>query len=368
MPEALKHLYSKEYIELLAKEIEREFPVFHKHPFTAMVLDNQWPKLELKQRMRRISECLRAHLPQDFTVAVKILIKVRPRMNGLKYINFANVCFADFVECYGLEHYTAAIPALEFFTIDSSSEFAVRPFIIRYPKAMMKQMLVWAHHPNEHVRRLASEGCRPRLPWAMGLPEFRKDPSPILPILEKLKDDPSEFVRRSVANNLNDIAKDHPDLVLKLAKKWSGHSDATDRLIRHGCRTLLKRGHERTLNHFGLRKTPGVKVTGFKFSKSSVAVGDTLSFSFRVFTPVTQKLRIEYKIGFLTSRGVYSYKIFKIGEKIFEKQIHHPLSRSHSFRDRTIRKHYSGKHTLSILINGTVFAQKSFQVIKGSRS
>lgn len=259
MAEALKHLYGKEYIKLLSDEISNIYPDFPAVKFNSLVFDKEWPRRELKQRMRHITECLGSTLPGNYTFALDILMKARPRMTGHKYIGFANICFADFVEVYGLDHYAKSIPALELFTIGSSSEFAVRPFIVKYPDLMMKQMLTWAHHPHEHVRRLASEGCRPRLPWAMGLPEFKKDPSPILPILEALKNDPSEFVRRSAANNLNDIAKDHPELVLKLAGQWKGISEGTDSLIKHGCRSLLKKGNTKALEYFGLRNPKALR-------------------------------------------------------------------------------------------------------------
>ncbi|MBL7994326.1 DNA alkylation repair protein [bacterium] len=367
MAEALKHLYSKEYIRLLSAEISKSYSAFPIKQFHQIVFDKDWAGRELKQRMRHISECLQRTLPEDYSSALAILMKTYPRMTGLKYIGFANMCFADFVELYGVDHYALSIPALEFFTIGCSSEFAVRPFIIKYPDLMMKQMLIWAHHPHEHVRRLASEGCRPRLPWAMGLPEFKKNPLPILPILEALKSDPSEFVRRSVANNLNDIAKDHPKIVLSIAQQWTGQSKETDWVIKHGCRTLLKRGHTEALEHFGFKKTKGVQVSKLRLSPSAVKIGGKLSFSFSIRTPATQKLRMEYSIDFVTSRGNYSKKIFKIAENTYEKNKIYPIVKSHSFRHLTVRKHFEGRHTLSIIVNGSVLAAKYFQVNRPRR-
>src|SRR5690606_550673 len=144
-------------------------------------------------------------LPPDYIEAVGVLKKAAPYFTGLEAM-----IFPDFVETYGLDHWEASMDALELMTRYSSSEYAVRPFIAKDTERMMAQMLEWAHSDSEHVRRLASEGCRPRLPWAMGLTMLKKDPSPILPILETLKQDESLYVRRSVANNLNDISKDHP--------------------------------------------------------------------------------------------------------------------------------------------------------------
>ena len=168
----------------------------------------------------------------------------------------------------------------------------------------MQRMLVWSKHPHPSVRRLSSEGCRPRLPWAMGLPAFKKDPSLILPILENLKCDPSEYVRRSVANNLNDIAKDHPDIALKIAKKWKGVDPATDWIIKHGGRTLLKRGHESILNLHGFNTNAKAFIKDLTLSKK-VTIGDSLLFDFSFFhqEATATSFRLEYVIDYLTRSG-----------------------------------------------------------------
>ena len=141
--------------------------------------------------------------------------------------------FPDYVECYGLEHFDSSISALETFTKYSSAEFAVRPFIMRYEQKMMSQMRKWSRSKNHHLRRLSSEGCRPRLPWSMALPAFKQDPTAILTIISALLSDGSEYVRRSVANNLNDISKDHPEIVIEITRQNLGQSDATDKLLKH---------------------------------------------------------------------------------------------------------------------------------------
>ena len=157
---------------------------------------------------------------------------------------FVKMIFPDFVEVYGLDDWEASIPALEEFTQQTSAEFAIRPFIVRYPERTMAQMLEWAGHAHEGVRRLSSEGCRPRLPWAIALSALKADPSPILPILDRLKGDPSESVRRSVANNLNDISKDNPDVVIGVLRRWQADdTDEMHRLTSHALRTLLKAGN-----------------------------------------------------------------------------------------------------------------------------
>ena len=223
---ALKDYYSRDFVRRLASELRKGSPSFDAIGFEKKVLYRNWKNLELKERVRHISTCMNRHLPFDYKKQIAILEKAAPGFTGLE-----GFVFPDFVEVFGLEDFDTSVRALERFTEYSTSEFAVRPFLIRYEAKMMQQMLRWAEHPNHHVRRLASEGCRPRLPWAIALVAFKKDPAPVLPVLELLKNDPSEYVRRSVANNLNDIAKDHPGLTLEIRKAmaWSKQRNRLDR-------------------------------------------------------------------------------------------------------------------------------------------
>jgi 3-methyladenine DNA glycosylase AlkC len=219
---------------------------------------------------------------------------------------------------------------------------------------MAKKMYQWSLHENHHVRRLASEGSRPRLPWAIGLPEFKKNPGPLLPILENLKDDPSEYVRRSVANNLNDIAKDNPDITISIAKKWNGQSKETDAIIKHGCRTLLKRGNSEILKHFGLTDNPKIKVTDYKILTSKVNIGGSLEFSFSLHngSKKRQNIRIEYGLYYLRQNGQLSKKVFKISERQLKPNEKNDIKRRQSFKLITTRTFYTGLHELSIIING----------------
>lgn len=271
--------------------------------------------------------------------------------------------FPDFVERYGLSEFEDSIEALEAFTKVSSSEFAVRPFIMRYPQRMMAQMEIWADSKNEDVRRLATEGCRPRLPWAMALPGFKSDPLPVLEILEKLKEDESEYVRRSVANNLNDISKDHPELVIRVARSWMGKSPETDWVAKHACRTLLKQGDPDALGLFGFGSPAHIEIDDL-IVDDSVAWGDSLTFSFRLQTPKKRlgKLRIEYGIDFMKNNGRQSRTIFKISESDFtsrQKQV----TRTHAFKPISTRKYYAGAHGIAIILNGQEVASGAFELV-----
>ncbi len=357
MPEPLKNLYSTQLINALCDRLLNQYADFDAEDFTKHVFDKEWDKKELKERMAHISESFRIFIPRDYSETLKILKAVSPKFCGFEYM-----FFPGFVELYGLDNYEDSIIALEHFTEHSSSEFAVRPFIKQYNNKMMDQMNVWAESTNHHVRRLATEGCRPRLPWAMALSEFKKDPTPILPILEKLKNDESEYVRRSIANNLNDISKDNPDIIIKIARNWLGSTKEIDRIVKHGCRTLLRQGKPEIMELFGFSKPEHVEIKGFNVQKL-VDIGGNIEFSFTLESQRQQlgKLRIEYAIDFVKKNGTHSRKLFKLSESentAKEKRI----SKSHSFKIISTRTYYSGIHGLAIIVNGHELSCMEFQL------
>ena len=356
MRRPLKLLYSPRYVKSVADAVAAQSRDFDAAVFTAAVLGRGWGGLELKQRVRRISSMLHAHLPGEYLGQLGTLKRVAPGFDG-----FLATFFPDFVEVHGLDHFDASTHALQHFTQFSSSELAVRPFIVRYGERMMRVMRRWSRHESEHVRRLASEGCRPRLPWAMALPEFKRDPAPILPILEQLRTDPSEYVRRSVANNLNDIAKDHPDLVLGIAARWLGASPETDKLVKHACRTLLKKGDQQALRLFGHHDDVAVVVKGLRASET-VEIGSTLDFAFVVSSDAATPARIEYAIDFVKRAGGTSRKVFKIAEKDLAAKTPLRFERHHRFTDFTTRTHFPGRHRVTIVVNGVARATREFLV------
>jgi 3-methyladenine DNA glycosylase AlkC len=363
MSSLLKDRYSPAYVKRLAAAVSGVWPRFDAAGYARAVLGDSWAGLELKQRMRWLSSTLHRFLLEPYARQIAVLEKAAPPFGG-----FEGMLFPDFVEQFGLDDFDTSVRALEWFTQFSSSEFAVRPFIVRYGARMMAVMRKWASHDNEHVRRLASEGCRPRLPWAMALPEFKRDPSPVLPILEALKEDPSDYVRRSVANNLNDIAKDHPEAVLGVARRWLGKSKTTDALVKHACRTLLKRGDQRALELFGYRRTAGVKVTGLRLAPTKLRIGGNLRFQFAVSHGARgpAALRLEYAVDFVKASGRTTRKVFKITEGSFAPDEPRAFERRHRFHDFTTRKHHPGEHRLSILVNGEVSAEGSLMLIRAT--
>jgi len=318
-------------------------------------MDNTWDGLELKQRMRQITLNLGKFLPQDYPEALQVIDATLNQYNADGgWAEFGVMSFPDFVEVYGQDeqHWDLSMAALARYTPYASAEFAVRPFIINHEERMMAQMMAWAKDENEHIRRLASEGCRPALPWAQALPKFKKDPTPVLPILEQLKDDPSEYVRRSVANNLNDISKTHPDLVAEIAGRWHGTSPQTDWLVKHACRTLLKRRHTAVMAVFGFSDADAVNASGFALSSKTVKIGESIEFYFNIHTKKDTKVRLEYTIGFVKANGKQSPKIFQISEIAMKKDQRKPYAKTHSFRDLSTRKHYAGIHSITLIVNG----------------
>ncbi len=361
MPEKLKDLFfSPSFIEELARSISQGYPAFDEAAYRRLVFDEHWQHRELKAKMHHVTSCLGASLPAEFPQALEILRAAAPAFHG-----FDAMVFPDFVASYGLKHIELSMPALAEFTPLASSEFAVRPFIARDPERAMAYLEVWAGDANEHVRRLASEGCRPRLPWGMALKAFKRDPRPILPILEKLKDDDSHYVRKSVANNLNDISKDHPDLVLDLAERWYGHSERTDWILKHACRSMLKAGNSRAMALFGFGDVAQLRVLNLKLGAGQVPIGGALEYKFELEAraPGSSRVRLDLRVDYRTASGKTTRKVFAIKETEFEPGVHR-ISRSLSFADQSTRKHHAGRHTVAIIVNGVEMAQASFEVVE----
>lgn len=366
MRELLKDkYYNYNFISEIAMKIKTVYPSFQMDVFIHRVLDDPWKELELKERMRKISLSLGEFLPGDYKKNLEILNKVVASYpEGFNSPSL--LCFPDFVEVFGMKecYWNLSIKALELYTSSSSSEFAIRAFILKDQERTMKQMNLWAKDPNFHVRRLASEGCRPSLPWGQSLLAFKKDPSPILNILEQLKEDPSLYVRKSVANNLNDISKTQPELVLDIAKNWYGKHHYTDWIVKHGCRTLLKQGNQEILSILGYEENHSIDVKAFALQSTSVPIGENLVFSFKISVKETTKLRIEYAIKYLKSNGNHHEKIFKISEILLKTNSEKEYIKQHSFANLSTRKHYAGNHSIILIVNGIKQAELDFQVFK----
>ncbi len=360
----LKELYSPQFYQQFCQVLKVVLPSLDEKKFTKAIFCNTWEQMELKARMKHTSTVLHSVLPSDYKKAAPLLKELVTELQKSALHRHSLECMfiPDYMERYGIDDFERSVKLFEHVTPFTSCEFAVRPFIVKYEEQMLQKMLAWSQHKNHHVRRLASEGARPRLPWAMALPALKKDPSAIIPILENLKVDESEYVRRSVANNLNDIAKDNPQVVIQIAKKWKGHSKETDAIIKHASRTLLKQGNAEILKHFGLANNPKVEVIQFNLLQKKIKIGEYLEFKFviRNTDKKAQELRLEYAIHYLRNNGTHSKKVFKISERKIAPNEVLEISRKQSFKIITTRQFYAGKQFVSIIVNGQERAKDEF--------
>ena len=366
MGEPFKNYINADLICNIGQTLKRQWPEFDDEGFVALVtadLDN----LELKDRARAIVAGLETYLPADFTQAAAIIEgAIRPDNAGEKGLGgWAVIAIQEYVGRNGLEHLELSLRLLRIMTIGSSSEFGIRYFLDAMQFETLKTMQLWVKDPDEHVRRLVSEGTRPRLPWGMQLKKFIKDPSPIIPLLEVLKDDPSEYVRRSVSNNLNDISKDHPEIVCRVAKSWlRDASEQRIRLIRHALRTLIKKGHPDALALVGVSPVE-LQSVSLKVDTAEVKLGKSLQFTVEMVLQGDSQanLLLDYIIHHRKANGTLSPKVFKWKQLEANPGQKLKFSRSHSFREVTVRKYYAGTHEVELLVNGAKVAKAGFDLV-----
>lgn len=356
----LKDEYHKNFVESLSNDFNKLHADFNQKSFVSSIINKDWENKELKERIRCITENIHKHLTLPYQKQIDVLLEVAPNYTGLQ-----GFLFPDFIELYGLQDVEKSFEAMEVFTELSTAEFAIRPFIEEHPELSMKQMLTWSKSENHHLRRLSSEGCRPRLPWAPPLRKFIHDPSPCLPILNNLNSDESEYVRKSVANHLNDISKDHPELVLKIAKEWYGKSNHTNWIVKHALRTLLKKGNKKALSIFGLDNSEKLIINDLSLTKSEVKIGDYIYFHFDIINQSKQNrnVRLEYKIDYTKANGSTSPKVFQISEFVLKPGTTKQFKRKQSFKQLSTRVHYPGLHKITVIINGDEKADTSVKLI-----
>lgn len=326
-------------------------------------------KLELKDRVRHLITVMGRHLPSSFPETAYILGNIRDHWpeddEDDKFQIFAGWPVVDYVAEYGLNYPAISLPLLRYLTSLFSAEFAIRTFIEVHPEDTYSQLLFWCLDQNEHVRRLASEGTRPRLPWGKQLPAFIEDPSPVISMLENLKDDPSDYVRRSVANNLNDISKDHPDLVIETCKRWlSEKVPARQWIIRHATRTLVKDGHPGVFSLLGFTRRPKLAVDAPELSTPHLLLGDSLNFSTSITSTSTEKqyVVIDYAVHYMKSNGKRAPKVFKWKNLRIKPGQTVILKKSQPFKKITTRRHYQGSHMIEILVNGKPTVATPFEL------
>lgn len=360
MAEPLKNqFFQPSFVNDLAVRIAKIYKPFDQEEFKKLIYNKHWQDKTLKEMMSHISYSLQRTLPPDYPEALKILEVV-----GVHYKGFDGMIFPDFVGQFGLDYWEESLHALELFTQYSSGEFAIRHFIIKDVQLAMKKMFDWSRHVNHHVRRLSSEGCRPRLPWAMALPFFKEDPEMILPILENLKGDESEYVRKSVANNLNDITKDNVEIALDVAEEWMLTAQKeTQWIVRHGLRGLIKLGNPRALALLGF-KSSQIELTALKVIPVKLKLGDDLEISFILTNKgeFEANIVVDYVLHFVKSNGKTAPKVFKMTNIKMSPEESRVFVKKHTIKPITTRKYYAGTCEVEIQVNGLKLGRISFEL------
>ncbi len=363
MPEPFKNLINVNTVRSLAARLN-ESGDFQVDAFVSDAVDGL-EALELKDRIRHIATSLHRHLDPDYEISLDHILRALPEEaeeSDESENGFFTWPICQFVESYGLDHAEKSISAMHELTKRFSCEFAIRPYIVDDPETVMKLLAEWANDENVHVRRLVSEGTRPRLPWGMRLKLFVEDPEPVIELLELLKDDPSEYVRRSVANSLNDIAKDHPGRIVQLAEMWMrGASTERERLVKHALRSLIKAGHAGALALFGFGE-PHVSVS-FQLSDRVVRLGESIGMQIELHCDADQSLLIDYSVHHMKANGKLSPKVFKWTTRQVQAGQTLSLKRRHAMKEVTTRRYYSGLHKIEILINGRSFGTQEFDLV-----
>lgn len=363
-----KNYYGVELAQLLAEKLVMIEPAFPADLFVAGVAEKIAP-LELKARVSLIAAGLRSHLPADYPNALERLLAILgeplPEDGGMFNQGYWVLPIATFVEEYGLEHFEQSVHGLYEITQRFSSEFAIRPYIERYTEQMLDTLHRWTNDPNPHVRRLVSEGSRPRLPWARRLEMFIADPTPTLALLEKLRDDPSVYVRKSVANHLNDIAKDHPERVIETAARWyESGGDGRRWIVRHALRTLIKAGDASALAILGYEAPESVRAS-LEISPPHMTIPGTLSLTTTMHNEADAPLEalIDYCIHFVRANGSTGAKVFKWTTLTLAPGEVHTLHKNHPLRSITTRTFYRGLHRVELQVNGARIAEAAFELI-----
>jgi 3-methyladenine DNA glycosylase AlkC len=366
MAEPFKNLLNAPLVRRAGAALARSARPFDRRRFERLALRGL-DALEMKARAMQIADALEATLPEDFaTACAAIEAALGPPLpiDGLEAVGDAGPDeglrgwivwpLGEFVSRRGMDHPERALKALHALTQRLTGEFAIRRFIVAQPEATLATLKAWTRDASPHVRRLASEGSRPRLPWGLRLQALVTDPRPTLPILEALQDDPSAYVRRSVANHLNDIAKDHPALVVDWVRRHLPDASAERRaLLRHASRTLIKQGHVDMLALWGA----GAPFDGrarLTITPARVAIGDSvqLQLVLRSASGAAQTLLIDYSLCRVTRDGRTATKVFKGWRTTIAAGASLTLTTRHSFKPVTTRRTHPGTYRIEVSVNG----------------
>jgi 3-methyladenine DNA glycosylase AlkC len=356
--EPFKNLFNKEVATRISKAIKKHYPDFNSSSFLKNI-DKELLPLELKDRVAFITSRLRTHLPEDPEQSIPILVKTLDKLAG-----FSLWPLTHYIAVYGIDHFDLSMNALKEMTKLFTSEFAVRPFFIKDQKRTLKIFKVWASDKNEHVRRLVSEGSRPLLPWGQKLHGFVLDPEVSWNLLEKLKNDPSEYVRKSVANHINDHSKNHPDYVIEKLLEWHHSKSRTPELnwvIKHASRSLIKKGNKKAFLLHGVEDLK-IKVIEQKILNEKLKLGEGLNITLTLknLSKKSGQVILDHEMHFLKANGKHGIKVFKGKKNSMAPNEVVKVEMSVPLKIVTTRVYYSGEQYWSIKINGVSEKRHSF--------
>jgi 3-methyladenine DNA glycosylase AlkC len=359
MPEPFKNLINAAVVQRIAGRLHAAWPSFDVTAFETLALQGL-DALEMKARAMQVCVALEATLPRSFAAAAEVLRQAMHGDDGLA--GWALWPVGEYIARHGQDDPELALQLLHRLTQRFTAEFALRPFIVRHPALVFATLERWTRDDDEHVRRLVSEGSRPRLPWGIRLAPLVEDPSPTLPLLRALQDDASAYVRRSVANHLNDIAKDHPALLADWLDEHLPDAPAPRRaLLRHASRTLVKRGDARVLSAWGIGAALRGRATlTLRPVRATVGESLTLAVTLTSRAASAQRLAIDYAVHHVKADGSTSPKVFKGWTVDLPPRTTLELERRHSLAPVTIRVYRPGRHRVTLQVNGQALAEAAF--------
>lgn len=375
MAEPLKYLLNDTVPPRIAAMVRRAWRPFDTQAFLRQI-EPGYESLELMARGQRIAQALQAHLPQDVPRALRVLVDSMDPPMGLDaagepdagdrpYSAFLYLPHSMYIGTHGLPHFEAAMAAQHALTQRFTAEFCIRPYLLHHQRDTLARLRDWAQDGNAHVRRLVSEGTRPRLPWAPRLPAFQANPQLALPLLGALKDDPSSYVRRSVANHLGDIAKDHSDLAVGTARTWlQGAAAPREALVRHGLRFLIKRGDAAALDALGVGHAVALDVRAARVVPARARIGDKVRIEAELHNPTPQAQRVlaDLKVHYVKAHGGAAPKVFKLQTLDIPPGATVAVGKTLSLQQMTTRTHYPGAHQVELVLNGRPQPLGQFQL------
>ncbi len=368
MAEPLKHQFGPPVVRRLATEIGAVQRRFDRAAFECEALRG-FEALELLDRGRHLGRVLRDHLPAHFPDAVDVLLATLPEhkapAGGMS--SFYYLAHTEFVRQFGVPHLDASLTALHALTQVFTGEFAIRPLVDAHPGPVLERLREWTRDPSEHVRRLVSEGTRSRLPWAPRLRAFAADPSPVVELLERLRDDESLYVRRSVANNLNDIWKDHPARLVAIAAAWMEDASAERRwIVQHALRSAVKKGDAGALRVLGFGAKASLRVVEHAISPARPRMGTKVVVTVTLDNPSrrAQQVVVDLVVHFVKASGGTSPKVFKLANVSLAPRESVSLRKTVSLADLTTRQHYPGRHQVALQMNGAAEPLGAFTLVR----